>query len=175
MSYVSASPFVYQNVLGIPSQKFAFFFATNAMGLMLGSVINNQLLKRFTPWQILWTAQRINLGIAMVLLLTFLLHVQSPYIVAPMIFCLVMTMSFILGNGSALAVQQAPHAIGSASAILGALFFMFGAAVSPLTGLAGTHAAWPMALTQTACALVSLACLRKAHQLTKNKATQKST
>lgn len=172
MSYVSASPFVYQNVLGIASKNYAFFFAGNAIGLVSGSMINNQLLKRFSPWQILWTAQRINLALAVVLLITFASGIHSPYIMAPLIFVFVMTMSFILGNGSALAVQQTPHAIGTGSAILGSLFFMFGAAVSPLTGLAGTHAAWPMALTQTFCAILSLFCLRKAHKIATLKAQQ---
>ncbi len=172
MSYVSASPFVYQNVLGIDEEKFSWFFAMNASGLVVGSIINNQLLKRIPTWKILWAAVRINLFLSSSLLILFISNVHNPYVVAPIIFGFVMSMSFIMGNGSALAIQQTPHAIGTGSAILGSLFFMFGALVSPLTGLAGSHAAWPMALTQIGCGTLSIVFLLKANKIAKEKAAQ---
>jgi MFS family permease len=67
------------------------------------------------------------------------------------------TIGQVLGRDSA----------GSASALLGGLPFLLGAAASPLVGAAGAHSALPMALimlTALCCAALSLACLARPWQ-----------
>ena len=53
---------------------------------------------------------------------------------------------FVSPNAQALALNDFPHAAGSASALLGVLQFSVGAAIAPLTGLGGSHDALPMAI-----------------------------
>jgi MFS transporter, DHA1 family, multidrug resistance protein len=59
---------------------------------------------------------------------------------------IVATVGTIVPDGTALAMTDYPHAAGSASALLGAIQFLLGAATAPLAGLAGRQTALPMAL-----------------------------
>ena len=49
-------------------------------------------------------------------------------------------------NGTALALADQARQAGSASALLGLLYYLVGAAVAPLAGIGGTHTAVPMAV-----------------------------
>jgi DHA1 family bicyclomycin/chloramphenicol resistance-like MFS transporter len=60
-----------------------------------------------------------------------------------------------MGNSSALALDAVRHVSGSGSAVLGAVQFVFGAIVSPLSGLAGDRTAVPMAAIMTVAAAVA--------------------
>ena len=55
-------------------------------------------------------------------------------------------MGLIFPNATALALAEHPEAAGSASALLGVLQFIVGAAVAPLVGIAGEGTALPMAV-----------------------------
>ena len=63
-------------------------------------------------------------------------------------------------NTTALALAGHPEVAGSASALLGVLQFVIGAAAAPLAGIAGTGTAVPMGATMAALSLASLAALR---------------
>jgi DHA1 family bicyclomycin/chloramphenicol resistance-like MFS transporter len=52
----------------------------------------------------------------------------------------------VMPNATALALTEYPHVAGSASALLGVLQFLIGAAVAPLAGVAGSESAVPMAV-----------------------------
>src|SRR5205823_13593042 len=58
----------------------------------------------------------------------------------------VASLGLINPNATALALADQVHQAGSASALLGLLTFVVGAAVAPLAGLGGTHTAVPMAV-----------------------------
>ncbi|MFE7836438.1 hypothetical protein ACFU53_10385 [Streptomyces sp. NPDC057474] len=74
-----------------------------------------------------------------------------------LIYLAVSSPGLVAANATALATARAPHAAGSASALLGALQFGLAALVAPLVGLGGEGTALPMAATMIAWACV--ACL----------------
>jgi DHA1 family bicyclomycin/chloramphenicol resistance-like MFS transporter len=59
---------------------------------------------------------------------------------------MVASLGLISPNATALALADHAHQAGSASALLGLLYYLVGAAVAPLAGLGGTHTAIPMAV-----------------------------
>jgi DHA1 family bicyclomycin/chloramphenicol resistance-like MFS transporter len=61
-------------------------------------------------------------------------------------FLVVSSNGFIAPNAMALALNDFPHAAGSASALLGVLQFSVGAVAAPLVGLAGPHNDLPMGI-----------------------------
>jgi DHA1 family bicyclomycin/chloramphenicol resistance-like MFS transporter len=61
-------------------------------------------------------------------------------------FLVVSSNGFVSPNAVALALDDFPHAAGSASALLGVLQFSVGAVAAPLVGVAGPHDDLPMGI-----------------------------
>lgn len=154
MTYIPASPFVYQVVMGLSPLAYGMLFGLNAVGLITAGYVSSRLVRRVP-------AQRI-VSIAAPLLLVFCLAILAVavlpmprWILAIPIWLAVTSVGFIMGNSSALALDSVRHVSGSGSAVLGAAQFIFGAVVSPLSGLAGEHSAVPMAVVMTAAAAIA--------------------
>lgn len=77
-------------------------------------------------------------------------------LVLPILFVMVAATPTVMGTASALAIGRARHAAGSASALMGALQFALGAAVSPLVGLGGPATGVPMGVAIVLCACLGI-------------------
>lgn len=160
-SYIASSPFVYQNILGFSPTAYSIAFGINACAMIAGGALSAWLVGRVGPRRLT------TYGLAMIqagalLVLLCVLAGAGPMIMAPAIFMTVAPIGMVLGNASALAIGQAPHHAGTASAVLGALQFVLGGIASPLVGLAGKYNALPMAVLMVSAALLAVTCLRGA-------------
>lgn len=155
MGYISASPFVVQNVLGLSTTAYTVTFAVNALGLTAASVAGARLLRRFSPERLLRVAQGAVLLLSAVLLATLAAGLPAVAVL-PVLFLTVSCFSLVMGNSSALAVGRAPYATGTAAAVLGALQFAFGALVAPLVGMGGEGTALPMGVTLVVSAVLGI-------------------
>ena len=138
-AYIAGSPFVVQDVYGAGSGTFAAMFATNALGLMAAGQINARLVRRVAPGSVLRAALTAQAVAGLVLLLVVL--VDEPgggglnlVALLPPLFVVVASLGFVFPNATALALARHPRTAGSASAMLGTLQFVIGAAAAPLTG-----------------------------------------
>ncbi|MFD5830971.1 multidrug effflux MFS transporter [Lentzea sp. NPDC060358] len=145
MAYISASPFLYQVVIGMGPVSYGLLFALNALGLIGSSSLASRLLRRSHPRRVLTTGTAWLLGAATVLLVLALLPIGAVWLVVPIFFA-VASLGFVLGPATALALDAVPGAAGTGSAVLGAAQFGLGAAVSPLVSVGSTHSALPMAI-----------------------------
>ncbi|MBL1081044.1 multidrug effflux MFS transporter [Streptomyces actinomycinicus] len=160
-AYISASPFVVQEIYGASPQTFSLLFGLNSVGLMIAGQVNGRVLVgRVRLDRVLGT----GLGV-IVLAATALLLMTSGVLgevglapIAAALFVLMSAMGITLPNAQSLALLRTRHAAGSASALLGTSSFLVGAVVSPLVGVAGEDTAVPMAVVQLAGALVATAC-----------------
>ncbi|MET8797815.1 multidrug effflux MFS transporter [Nocardia sp. NPDC004568] len=159
MSYISASPFVIENVLGMSNRVYTIVFATNAAGMVAAGVVISRLVGRFGPAPILRIGQRVILTAATVLLV-LLATGASAVLVLPVLFVMVAATPTVMGTASALAIGRARHAAGSASALMGALQFALGAVVSPLVGLGGPATGVPMGVVIVVCACLGIVARR---------------
>lgn len=155
-AYISASPFMLQNVFGLSRGAYALAFAFNSAGLIVASAANARIVSRVEPATILLLAQLTMSLVILMLGLTILTGVATIVTVLPMTFVFVVTIGFTLGNASALALTSVTSAIGTAAAVLGALQFAFGALTSPLVGLGGEETAVPMVIVMGICAAMAL-------------------
>ncbi|OXY94252.1 multidrug effflux MFS transporter [Streptomyces diastatochromogenes] len=160
-AYVSASPFVVQEIYGASPQTFSLLFGVNSVGLVIAGQVNGRLLVgRVSLDKVLGTGLAVIVLAATALLLmtagTFGEVGLVP--VAAALFVLMSAMGITLPNAQSLALLRTRHAAGSASALLGTTSFLVGAVASPLVGVAGEHTAVPMAVVQLAGALVAAAC-----------------
>lgn len=155
--YISASPFVFQSILGLSPAAYSIAFGLNAIGIVMVGATSAKLVGRISPRRLA------SVGIGAILIgalctLGAVLAQASAWVMLPCLFITVASVGMILGNTSALAISEAPRSAGTASALLGALQFCLGAIASPLVGLAGEDSALPMALVMVAAGLLALTC-----------------
>ncbi|WP_237525348.1 multidrug effflux MFS transporter, partial [Streptomyces sp. SID4985] len=160
-AYVSASPFVVQEVYGASPQTFSLLFGLNSVGLVAAGQINGKLLVGRVRLDRVFAC-----GLTVIVLAATALLLMSTGVfgrvglvpVAAALFVLMSAMGFTLPNAQSLALLRTRHAAGSGSALLGTSSFLIGAVASPLVGIAGERTAVPMAVVQLSGALVAAAC-----------------
>ncbi|MEU2656096.1 Bcr/CflA family multidrug efflux MFS transporter [Streptomyces sp. NPDC007325] len=160
-AYISASPFVVQEIYGASPQTFSLLFGLNSIGLVAVGQINGKLLVGRVSLD-----KALGLGLSVILLASTALLLMTAGVfgevglvpIAAGLFVLMSAMGLAMPNTNAQALMRTPHAAGSASALLGTSSFLIGAVASPLVGIAGERTAVPMAVVQLACAAAALAC-----------------
>lgn len=160
-AYISASPFVIQEIYGASPQTFSLLFGINSVGLVAVGQINGKLLVgRVSMDKVLGAGLAVVVlaATALLLMATGAFGEVGLVPVAAGLFVLMSAMGVTLPNAQTLALMRTRHSAGSASALLGTSSFLIGAVASPLVGIAGEHTAVPMAVVQLVAALVAAAC-----------------
>lgn len=160
-AYISASPFVVQEIYGASPQTFSLLFGVNSVGLIAVGQINGKMLVGRVS---LDKALGFGLGVITLAATALLLMTVGVFgkvgllPVAAGLFVLMSAMGLAMPNTNALALMRTRHAAGSASALIGTSSFLIGAVASPLVGIAGEATAVPMAVVQLTCALGAVGC-----------------
>ncbi|MFJ4967635.1 multidrug effflux MFS transporter [Streptomyces sp. NPDC088755] len=160
-AYISASPFVVQEIYGASPQTFSLLFGLNSVGLIAVGQINGKLLVgRISLDKVLGCGLAVIVlsALALLLMTTGVFGEVGLVPVAAGLFVLMSAMGVAMPNTNAQALMRTKHAAGSASALLGTSSFLIGAIASPLVGIAGEDTAVPMALVQVVCALAAVGC-----------------
>lgn len=152
-AYISASPFVLQNILGLSTGVYSVVFGVNSLAIMITSIIATRLAGRVAYRKMLGG------GILALLVASSALSAVAfagvtlvPTLV--LLFVFMASLGFIYGNATTLCLGEASHHAGTGSAFLGSLQFILGAVVSPLVGLAGEQDARPMGIAMAVTALI---------------------
>ncbi|MGW2825554.1 multidrug effflux MFS transporter [Streptomyces sp. NPDC001443] len=160
-AYISASPFVVQEIYGASPQTYSLLFGLNSVGLIVVGQVNGRVLVgrvRLDRVLAAGLAVVVLAATALLLMATGAFGEVGLVPVAAGLFVLMSAMSLVLPNAQTLALMRVRHAAGAASALLGTTSFLVGAIASPLVGVAGEHTAVPMAFVQLTAALVAVAC-----------------
>jgi DHA1 family bicyclomycin/chloramphenicol resistance-like MFS transporter len=160
-AYISASPFVIQEIYGASPQTYSILFGVNSIGLVAVGQINGKLLVgRVSLDKVLSVGLAIitTASAALLLMASGVFGEVGLVPIAIGLFVLMSAMTLCMPNTNALALMRTRHAAGSASALLGTSSFLVGALATPLVGIAGEHTAVPMAVVQLACSLVAVGC-----------------
>lgn len=154
-AYVSGTPFIYQNIYGVSPQVFSLLFGMNGIGLIIGSYAVGRFAHRISEKQFLERALYAAVAAGAVLLAVVSFNGPLWAVVIPIFFFV--TSIGVVGTASfTLAMESQSKAAGSASALLGLLPFILGAATAPLVGIAGEETAVPMGLTIFTMCLIAL-------------------
>jgi len=146
MAYISASPFIYQSIMGFGEVGYGLMFGLNALALMIASAVSARLTQRFGIAALACTGLLANLAAVIGLAILVLAGAAPVWFTLP-ILVVVGSLGFVFGNTTALALTAVPMAAGLASAILGMLQQLLAGAAAPLVGIAGPGTALPLALT----------------------------
>jgi DHA1 family bicyclomycin/chloramphenicol resistance-like MFS transporter len=155
MAYISASPFVYQNMVGLNSVGYGLAFGLNALALMVVSGIAARLVSTHAVHDLV----RVGLGVvgAATVVFAVLAFTGVPaWLLTIPLFVIVGGLGLVFGNATALAMAAVDAHAGGASAILGALQFGLAAIVSPLVGMRGENTAGPLAVTMVCTMAVAM-------------------
>ncbi|MBM9476354.1 multidrug effflux MFS transporter [Nakamurella flavida] len=172
-TYVSGATFVFQEQYGLSAQQFALVFTSGAIAVTAGSQINGALIGRVHPATILRVAVLSGVVLAAAMVASSLLDLGMVALIVLLVLTL-LTAGFVMPSVPTIALQANPHRAGSAAALLGALQFGLGAAISPLSGAFGPTTALSMTVVMfgsIVAAAVLLFLLRRT--LTPQPATEK--
>lgn len=153
-AYISASPFVLQNILGLSTLTYSIVFGVNALGMVITSALAMKLAAHASPSKVLGGGV-VALVLTTAALLVVILTGVNIVGTLILLFAVLASFGFIFGHATALALEQVTSYAGTGSAFLGALQFILGAAVSPLVGLAGEHDARPMGIAMVVLAVLA--------------------
>lgn len=134
--YITMSSFVLQDEFGLSVTDYSLVFALNAVGLVIGSQVNARLVVRVGPSALLGSALALALTASCVIAAA--MTVDAPlWVSLAALFFVVLALGGTMGNAMALALVPHGDRAGSASALIGAGQFLFGAAVPPLVSIGG--------------------------------------
>lgn len=123
MSFISASSYIYVDGFGVSEKVYSYYFAANAIFLLLGPMIFIQISK-FIHYKTIITGVYIVTIISGILLIT----IGNS---SPVVFCLSLIPASLCGNilgppRTNLMIEQVEGDIGSASSLMGCIFTLFG-------------------------------------------------
>jgi len=148
-SYISASPFIFQEHYHLSPVMFSLCFAVNALGIMAGS----GLVSYFSERKALMTGV-VGLVILGLVLGGILLSNGNIILLESIFFLQMISLGMILPTTSSLGMNLERRNNGSASAIFGFLPFLMGSIVSPLVGLG--NILYSTAMLIILCSAISL-------------------
>jgi len=158
-AYISGSSFVFQGIHGLSATQYSLIFSTNAMGMVIAGGVFARLSRRVRANSILAGAVVLVLlanTVQVVLLWANGESVAVSWMTEfATVFGIGMTIPATMGIGQIIGARAG----GAAAALLGGAEYIFGAVVSPLTGLFGAGSSLPMATIMFLCALAALVSL----------------
>lgn len=130
-SYISASPFIFQQQYGLSPVAYSLCFGLNAFGIMAGSLL---VLRSRSSERGLAIGTR---GFFVMALATAIVLTQggSVWLLEASFFVLLVMLGTIMPTSTTLALEPLREYSGSASAALGFLSFLVGGICSPLVGM----------------------------------------
>lgn len=157
-AYLSASPFLFQDVYGLDPQGYGLLFAANSIGIVAGVQISARLAKRIPPQWILSVSTLVLLAAAIAIIVLDLAGAGFFGTVIPLWF-FITACGFGFPMVQALALANHGKEAGTAASVLGAMNFGLAGLLSPIVGLFGIANAVPMGAVMAATSLVSIASL----------------
>lgn len=157
-AYLSASPFLFQQVYDFSPQEYGLLFGINSLAIVAGVQIASRLIKKVPPQ---WILVATTLWMLLVSLLMIALEMAGGGlwgILVPLWFyILAVGLSFPCIQVLGLARHSAQA--GTAASLLGASTFLMAGIISPIVGWLGVDAATPMAGVQASCMVAAVAAL----------------
>lgn len=152
-SYLSASPFLFQETHGLDAQQYGALFAVNSLGVVTGVQAASRLAARFGPQWVLAFSTAVLLLSGTAIIVTDQLGLGLWGTVVPL-FVFMTSCGFSFPCIQVLALDRHGKAAGTAASVLGACNNGVAAVVSPVVGLISAGAG----ITATSMASVMVGC-----------------
>lgn len=150
-AYIAGSPYVFMDIHGVSPEHYGLIFGTNAAGLIFASQINGRLVMRVNRERLFFGAVIVAAAASVALFAAALTAFGGFAGILVPLFVFIASLGFILPLSAALAMAPHGRNAGSASALIGVLQFVLGAAAGTLVGILHDGTAKPMTLIIAAC------------------------
>jgi len=157
-SYLSASPFLFQQTHGLDAQQYGLLFAVNSLGVVAGVQTASRLAARFGPQWVMAYSTAVLLLAGIAIIVTDQLGLGLWGTVIPL-FVFMTACGFTFPNVQVLALDRHGKAAGTAASVIGATNFGVAGLVSPVVGWIshGTGiTATSMASVMVGCAAIGI-------------------
>jgi DHA1 family bicyclomycin/chloramphenicol resistance-like MFS transporter len=155
MAFIGNSSFVYINHYGLTPTQYSIAFSANAVSFFGISQMTGFLVKRFGLNRVVRFAVW-GFTLAMLALLAFFsLGVDRLEVLASLMFIAFGFLGLVLPTTSVLAMEEHGEIAGTASALMGTLQMVSGAAVMGIVGVFFNGTAMPMVIGFAACAVIA--------------------
>jgi len=156
-SYLSASPFLFQDVYQFSPQQYGLLFAVNSLGIVTGVQLSSRLMHRFNigPQWIISVSTVVLLLMASAILVFDIADMGLWGTLVPLWF-FIAACGFTLPSVQVIALNTHGHEAGTAASLLGAANFGVAGLISPIVGVLGVGTAMPMASVMGVTATVSI-------------------
>ncbi|MGW1977514.1 multidrug effflux MFS transporter [Streptomyces sp. NPDC001889] len=158
--YISGSPFLLQNELGLSVRASSAAFSAGAVMAAAGGVVSARLVERVGPERLLRTGLLAVLAACAGLLGVTLVGGLTVVVFLPLVAVMCLGVGLALSNAAALAIGRVPGAAGVGSAVLGTVQSGVGAGVAPVVGDEVGRLFGVMGV----CAAVAVVCAAFAHR-----------
>lgn len=158
-SYISGSPYVFMEYLGLSETLYGWMFGLNAFGFIAGSQLNRLWLQKNSSRQVSMRVGGLLFIAGLLLVFGSLWTGFHATAFLGLIFIYLFWLGFLVPNTTAMALQPFTRSAGSASALLGSFQMVAGALASVLVSYFHNGTAIPMAMTMALCATIALAAL----------------
>lgn len=138
-AYISASPFLFQNVYGLSPMAFSAVFALNAVGIGVGSALSAKVGQRRTAV----VAGGTGILCAAVAEGALVFSGAGVVFVETMLWIMMFMFGLAAPSAAAIVLDSQRENAGTAAALLGALPFLLGGLAAPCVGLGGIDVSFP--------------------------------
>jgi len=156
-SYLSASPFLFQQVYDLSAQQYGLLFAVNSLGIVTGVQLSSRLMHRLNvgPQWILSVSTVVLLTTAVAIMLLDLADAGLWGTVVPLWF-FIAACGFTLPSVQVIALNGHGREAGTAASLLGAANFGVAGLISPIVGVLGVGTAVPMSAVMAATSVLGI-------------------
>lgn len=154
-AYVSGTPFVYIELFGVRPENYGYLFGVNIVGMIIVNTINSRIVMRFGTDRVLRMGCLLAALVGLALLGFAITGIGGLVTIAGALFLFMALTGMIAANAMAGGMSILPEIAGSASALTGALQFVFGAVAGSAVGSLANGTAVPLAGVICACAIAS--------------------
>lgn len=154
-AYIAGSASVFISEFGLSPTQFSLLFGVNALGLVAASILTPVLHKRIGVQPTFTRMTAGYLAVMAALVLYLLAGGHAMWVLCLGLFVVVTLLGFIMPSGSQLALHHQRQMSGTASALMGAMQFGFGAAISAVSGALASQGSLGLMSVMLACAALS--------------------
>ena len=157
-AYLSASPFLFQEVYSFTPQQYGLLFGINSIGIVAGVQLSSRLQKFVGPQWVIALATAMQLVAAVTIITLDTADAGLIGLLVPLWF-FIFSCGLIFPAVQGLALVNHGKEAGTAASVLGAATFGTAGILSPIVGLISTDDAVPMGFVMACSVVVAIAAL----------------
>lgn len=157
--YISGSSFVFMTYFGLSPTAYSIIFAVNSIGMILVGQLNFLLVKKMSLKRHLGLGFAVHLFFLLLFLIAVFMGVASMEVTVALLFFAMSSLGLLFGGVTSESMYSADaRSMGSASALLGVVQYVFGGGAGIVLGIFHDNTLVPYAVVLCVCSIFAVVC-----------------